>query len=289
MQQDIKSYAKSFLQSNEQIDISVLNWNKNSRLNIDVSPEEKHRHDQMELLYIISGKIEAEMEVGLNSIVLNEGELLIVKENMLHALYYTENVTALVIHLNYEDLAKEYEEKDIFFRQVISGDSLIQETFNQIYIEFESKKEGFWLICKGLINCLMAHLIRNYADIILDDKEAIKQKNKRIRLLEALKYIEEHYNEPIKCKELAELIHLSEDRFQHLFKEGMGVSLQKYINKIGMTKAARLLKSGMFTASEVAEKVGFQDYNSFGRIFRSTYGCAPSQLVKNQNELSEVL
>lgn len=278
MQQDVKLQADKVLQNDNQIDISVITVKKGSRRKENDHADSLHRHEQMELVYLLSGEMEA--TVALDSLFLTEGDLLIVKENVLHALRYSGNVTALVIRLNYENLAAEYQDVDIIFEQVVSGDSQIQEMLNDIYIEFCNKAEGYQLVCKGQITRLIVCLIRNYAQDVLRDKKAIRQRNKCVRLGEPLKYIDEHYAEPVKCKDLAEIIHLSEDRFQHLFKECMGVSVQKYINGVRMTKAERFLKSGMYSASEVAEMVGFQDYNSFGRIFRSTYGCAPSQIIR---------
>ena len=41
-----------------------------------------------------------------------------------------------------------------------------------------------------------------------------------------------------------------------------------------------LLKRKEGTVVEIADSVGFTDYNHFGRQFRRYYGCAPSEILK---------
>ena len=67
-------------------------------------------------------------------------------------------------------------------------------------------------------------------------------------------------------------------RFGHLFREVVGQPPLKYINQIRLRKAMNLLKTGAYTVTEVADAVGFQDYNHFGRLFRKTYGTTPNRI-----------
>ena len=52
----------------------------------------------------------------------------------------------------------------------------------------------------------------------------------------------------------------------------------KYINQIRLRKAMNLLKTGAHTVTEVADAVGFQDYNHFGRLFRKAFGATPNRI-----------
>ena len=83
--------------------------------------------------------------------------------------------------------------------------------------------------------------------------------------------------------ELAELVHLSSDRFNHLFRESVGTAPLHYINEVRLKKAMNLLKNGEYTAAQVADAVGFSDYNNFGRLFRRYFGCTPMEARKTQN------
>ena len=53
------------------------------------------------------------------------------------------------------------------------------------------------------------------------------------------------------------------------------------MNEVRLKKAMHLLKSGNYSAAEVADAVGFSDYNHFGRLFRRYYQCTPMEAVGN--------
>ena len=65
---------------------------------------------------------------------------------------------------------------------------------------------------------------------------------------DALDYMEKNYNSVISIKRLAELCHLSESRFYHVFKELMGVSPIQYKNNIAINRAQLYLQgNNMYT------------------------------------------
>ncbi len=129
---------------------------------------------------------------------------------------------------------------------------------------------------------LIAHLVRHYIKDELSEKENIRRIQKLERFTPVIRFIEKHYTEDISNSELADMIHLGEDRFNHLFKECMGILPLQYVNGIRMEKAMHFLKMGQYSATEVAFLVGIPDYNHFGRLFRRTYGCAPTQVFKEE-------
>ena len=127
---------------------------------------------------------------------------------------------------------------------------------------------------------LIAHLVREYTVEFLTEKESDRRKKQLERLNMVIDYIQMNYTRQIGNRELAEIVHLSEDRFNHLFKESMGMAPLQYINEVRLKKAMNLLKKKEGTVTEVADSVGFGDYNHFGRQFRRYYGCAPSEVPR---------
>lgn len=76
---------------------------------------------------------------------------------------------------------------------------------------------------------------------------------------------------------------ISEDRFNHLFKESMGMSPLQYMNELRLKKAMSLLKKREYSIAEISGQVGFTDYNHFGRQFRKYYGCSPSEILRGDH------
>ena len=162
---------------------------------------------------------------------------------------------------------------------VIRQDERIRELMYCLCQETSEKKMGYRLMCKGIVYELIVYLMRSYAVEALTDQESSKRLKRLERLNTALSYIREHYTEPISNKELAAAVNLSEDRFNHLFKESMGMAPQQYINEIRLKKAMNLLKKKNGNVAEIAYSVGYTDYNHFGRQFRKMFGCPPSKIL----------
>lgn len=81
---------------------------------------------------------------------------------------------------------------------------------------------------------------------------------------------------PYDAKSFAKMLSLSESRFNHLFKETVGVSPQSYYNNIRMENASILLKETKLSITEIAIKTGFSDPLYFGQRFKKFFGVSPS-------------
>jgi AraC-like DNA-binding protein len=77
--------------------------------------------------------------------------------------------------------------------------------------------------------------------------------------------------------ELARLCHLSTSSFKRKFNEVYAQSPKKYISRMKIERAAKLLKSKDLRISDVAYDVGFESVATFNRNFHSVYGKSPSE------------
>ena len=84
--------------------------------------------------------------------------------------------------------------------------------------------------------------------------------------------------EPLKLKEYASLLGLSEGRFCHLFKDVMGKSPHAYILELRLTRAYEMLLERNYNVSEIAYAVGFSDPLYFSRIFKKRFGISPKEI-----------
>lgn len=239
----------------------------------------QHWHEHIELHYVLEGK--TLLQLGQREILAKEGNLVIVNSNELHAGYCDgSHMRVLVVIFEMQDFSKELADKNIIFQSLVEKDEVIDHIMSVMYEEYREQKIGYRLICKGELLKLIAHLVRAYTAEILTERESDSRKRRLERLNIVLDYIQLNYTKQISNRELADVIHLSEDRFNHLFKESMGMPPLQYMNEIRMKKAMNLLKRKEGTVVEIADSVGFTDYNHFGRQFRRYYGCAPSEILK---------
>lgn len=239
----------------------------------------QHWHEHIELHYVLEGK--TLLQLGQREIHAQEGNLVIVNSNELHTGYCDgSHIRVLVIIFDMQDFSREFADRNIIFKPLVEHDQVIDNTMSVINEEYRTQKIGYQLVCKGELLKLIAHLGREYTAEVLTERENDSRKRRLERLNIVLDYIQMNYTKQISNKELADVIHLSEDRFNHLFKESMGMPPLQYMNEIRMKKAMNLLKKKEGTVVEIADSVGFTDYNHFGRQFRRYYGCTPSEILK---------
>ena len=96
-----------------------------------------------------------------------------------------------------------------------------------------------------------------------------------LELTEIIGYIQEHYQETISIKELAEQMNMSPRNFSRIFHKTCGLSPVNYIIKLRIDHACELLQNSSLTVSQVAYACGFQDSNYFTRQFKGISGFSP--------------
>jgi AraC-like DNA-binding protein len=81
--------------------------------------------------------------------------------------------------------------------------------------------------------------------------------------------------------EIAKVAGLSAPYFSTIFKEEMGENLSKYINRLRVEKASKLLLETNLTLSEISGACCFEDQSWFSKIFKAFTGISPGK-YRNQ-------
>jgi YesN/AraC family two-component response regulator len=100
-------------------------------------------------------------------------------------------------------------------------------------------------------------------------------------LRKAESFILENYTRKISLKEIANVAGLSPPYFSTIFKEEMGENLSKYLNRLRVEKASRLLLETDMSLSEIAARCCFEDQSWFSKIFKAFTGISPGK-YRNQ-------
>ena len=236
-----------------------------------------HWHEHIEMHYQYAGS--AIFHIDQECYEVQAGDLIIANRNELHAGYSTKvPYEAKLLVFDPTDLSRELGEKNLRFQSLIRGDATIRNMMADIFDEYQGQKLGYRALCRARITELMVYLSRHYAVESVAAKDTVQRRRDLERLQPALDYIEKNYADRISVAQLAHLLCLSPDRLGHLFRDGVGQAPLQYINEIRLRKAMNLLKTEEYTVTEVAQAVGFFDYNHFGRLFRRRYGCTPNQV-----------
>jgi AraC-like DNA-binding protein len=98
------------------------------------------------------------------------------------------------------------------------------------------------------------------------------------RIVNAVRYIESHYDTPLRVPELASACHISPSYFYECFKSQMGVSPIEYKNRILIAHARRSLIDHPETPiEELSERLGSESSIYFRRLFKRFTGKTPRE------------
>ncbi|MGI2295717.1 helix-turn-helix domain-containing protein [Paenibacillus sp. GXUN7292] len=91
-----------------------------------------------------------------------------------------------------------------------------------------------------------------------------------------MKYVNDYYHdENLNISMIGEAFSMTPSYISKLFKEHTGEVLLDYINKTRLAQAKLLLTGEKYTVSEISLKVGYNDVNTFHRIFKKFEGITP--------------
>jgi AraC-like DNA-binding protein len=97
----------------------------------------------------------------------------------------------------------------------------------------------------------------------------------------AIIYINEHLREHIALEETARACGMSVSCFQRAFKQEVGITFNKYINSLRISKARQLLHENNMSMSEIAFACGYTNQYHFTRTFKKLMNTPPRSFRKS--------
>ena len=227
-----------------------------------------HWHEYIELLYYLDdGKIFCNGK----TFEPKRGEVIIANSTELHSTVYGSFYCLRVSPSFFLDI----QINGVCFINCIPADKIIDECFEKINMEYQSKSIGYDMEVKSLVYHLMRHLLVNYKG-----KDKTKRANTDI-VIEALGFIADNYKDKITTEMICEHFHVSKNYFCRIFKNSVGYSPTEYINKHRIEKAAELLLFTSDSVANVATTVGIDDPNYFTRLFKRFFYMSPREYKRN--------
>lgn len=112
-----------------------------------------------------------------------------------------------------------------------------------------------------------------------------RKENMPAQLAEKAKeYIQNHLEEELSLRSVAENIYISPTYLSKIFKEEAGVNFSDYVTQVRMSKAANLLLHTNQNIEVIAQKVGYNTPHYFIKKFRECYGTTPKNYRFERNE-----
>lgn len=128
--------------------------------------------------------------------------------------------------------------------------------------------ETFSEINKYTVEFITRYFKNAYEEEFIDNKSYVEQ---------AINIVKKYYHEDISLHSVAEKININPSYLSRVFKQETGENFISYVTKLRIDKAKYLLETKKFKVYEVAEKVGYQNYTYFSKIFKKIAGLNPEE------------
>ncbi len=252
----------------------------------------KHRHNYVEMVYMCAGTT-THIINGSNELVLKEGDLLFLNQNVYHE----------ILPAGEEDLAVNFIILPEFFdrpismveRENILRDFLIStlagDTAMNDYLYIQTKgivpvenllENMIWTILgrhpmmdtinQTSMGLLLMNLSR-FADLIGRGDPQHEEQNLMFSVLD---YIEHHYQNGT-LAEISELSHLPTYQVSRILKKRTGKNFKELLQLRRLQQAAYLLQNTTLSIDKIIVHIGYENSSYFYRVFREKYGCSPSE------------
>lgn len=149
--------------------------------------------------------------------------------------------------------------------------SYLKRYFTNCVQEAEQQALGWQLCIEACTSQLLVQLAR-----AANELGALHTTTGNSLQEQILRYIQAHLSEPISLSHTAQKFHISESTLTHLFHREVGISFYRCVTLRRLIRAKSLIAQEL-PLEQISQQVGFSDYSSFYRAFKSEYGISPAQ------------
>lgn len=139
--------------------------------------------------------------------------------------------------------------------------------------ELAQNQYGREVVGKALLLELLVHIRRFQQQESLLYPAPIQPKNDRI--LDVLRYMEEHLCDDLVIDHLAEHFYVSKYHLMRLFHKETGSTIHAYLTQRRLLQARDMIRQGV-SATDACYRSGFRSYSSFTRAYGKHFGTTPT-------------
>lgn len=243
----------------------------------------RNRFDSFLLMFITKGS--CEITIGGETTTASKGSIVLIDCYAPHQYGSSTSWEAAWIHFD-GPLARSYYEHihslygSIFYS---THNKEIYYAFEKILNIFESGES----INESIISKYITNMLLDIISLNTYSKSTIYSTSTLSSSFidKTLSYINEHFNEAISLKYLADMVSLSPFYFSHLFTKETGMSPHQYIITARISYSKYLLKSTSIPIKEIAFSCGFKSDSSFCNSFKKCENITPSQYRSSSIDL----
>ena len=252
-------------------------WIKNNSADISIKdicgPVDIHWHEFYEIELILEGG--GIYNVDGIDYEIKKGALFFMSPSSMHHINFTQNTRLINFMFTLEECDFDFlcgifnsvphismilSDADIEFIHMLAKDTIATDS-----VKYQAT----------VLNCVLGKIQNLYSFKTSLVKDSQMQK--------AVLYIQNHFKENIKLKDVAEVANYSPNYFSNKFKEYMGISFKEYVMDLQFSLAEKMIEKTPLSVSEICYSCGFGDFSNFMVHFKKRYGTTPKKFRDNQN------
>jgi AraC-like DNA-binding protein len=263
-----------------------------------VSPVPRHSHDGIEVIFVLHGATAYEFNAG-KSVEVPGGHFLIIPSRSVHRGAHDVRMPSTICGLVLDSEPSRQRRNTPFtradlhwmaghFTRAASTVHPFNREIKHVIARLTHEKEAFK---SNLPDPVVQATLRSLACTAI--LEAARQLTTRrapgpTELVDAAAaYLRNHYQEPIQMPDLVRHLGFSRARMFQLFKSGLGLTPNDYLQRVRVEKAQELLRNTRKPVTQIALDTGFSSSQYFSTVFRRYTGQTPARYREKSSTVGE--
>lgn len=251
--------------------------------------KDDHYHDYYELYYMLSG--ERIYFIKDRSYSIEKGDLVFIHKHEVHKTIQSGEASHERFVIHFDDaminrmagmhadlLLSPFNQQSHILRLPRQEQLAVDQFMRRMLTEIKQQPAGFELYPPYAITEILlaaARYIQQNEPAPLHHATPMHAK-----ISEIIRYINEHFAEPLRLNGLADHFFISPYYLSRMFKEITGFTFSDYVILTRIKEAQRLLRESSASITEIGAAVGFDNFSHFGKTFKKITRLSPRQYRK---------
>ncbi|MDF2721977.1 MAG: AraC family transcriptional regulator [Paenibacillus sp.] len=233
----------------------------------------QRRHQRYTIHFVMQGQVE--LSYDQMSVVLGKGDSFCMFPGYSYAYKHVVGETPLkMVWITFNGPVSStlvskagYTEAIPYLRQVMTKQ--LHEAMQQLFVPATN---GF----KRQLE-LQAALFRIFGCLTPSEESAVPANGPDYWIPKSIEYMKTHYMERINVQNVADYIGIHRVYLSKVFTKKVGMTPMRFLEQLKMEKAMELLRTTVYTVSEVALAIGYPDPYTFTHAFSRYYDSPPGK------------
>ncbi|MDQ0188920.1 helix-turn-helix domain-containing protein [Alicyclobacillus cycloheptanicus] len=237
-----------------------------------------HAHaDYYQIYYVVSG--EGDFFVGKACVKMERGMYLFARPNDIHGIRTARDVDGeplRMLEVKYVVFDSDFKEALNQLPMVCQGSDEIERMLWVVFTEAIETRPWYLEVATHTLITVLYHMIRHQRI----ERSTISGKSKIVDQIK--ENVNRNYQNDISLDQLSELVGHSKNYICKTFKEQTGMTINLYLNKVRIDRAAELLVNTHAEISEISSSVGYNNVYHFMKTFKKIVGTSPGNFRKSE-------